>query len=98
IELLERERITGLPGVPTFFGVLAGLEGLAGRPLPDLRYLTNAGAALPAPLLDRLRATFPHARLFCMYGQTECTRVCYLPPSELDARPGSVGIAIPGTE
>ena len=98
IELLERERITGLPGVPTFFGVLVGLQGLAERELPDLRYLTNAGAALPAPMLAALRATFPHARLFCMYGQTECTRVCYLPPEQLDAHPGSVGVAIPGTE
>jgi acyl-CoA synthetase (AMP-forming)/AMP-acid ligase II len=33
-----------------------------------------------------------------MYGQTECKRVLYLPPRELKNRPGSVGIAIPGTE
>jgi len=32
-----------------------------------------------------------------MYGQTECKRVCYLPPEELDRRPTSVGIAIPGS-
>ena len=35
--------------------------------------------------------------LFSMYGLTECKRVSYLPPGELDRRPGSVGIAIPGT-
>jgi len=33
-----------------------------------------------------------------MYGLTECKRVAYLPPEELDRRPGSVGIAIPNTE
>ncbi len=33
-----------------------------------------------------------------MYGQTECKRILYLPPHELEKRPGSVGIAIPGTE
>ena len=33
-----------------------------------------------------------------MYGQTECQRVCYLPPDQLDGAPESVGIAIPGTE
>jgi acyl-coenzyme A synthetase/AMP-(fatty) acid ligase len=33
-----------------------------------------------------------------MYGQTECKRVCFLPPEQLDARPGSVGVAIPGTQ
>jgi acyl-CoA synthetase (AMP-forming)/AMP-acid ligase II len=33
-----------------------------------------------------------------MYGVTECKRCTYLPPAELVRRPGSVGIAIPGTE
>ena len=33
-----------------------------------------------------------------MYGLTECKRCTYLPPEQLKARPGSVGIAIPNTE
>ncbi len=33
-----------------------------------------------------------------MYGLTECKRVSYLPPDQLDARPTSVGVPIPGTE
>ena len=33
-----------------------------------------------------------------MYGLTECKRVSYLEPKLLDAKPGSVGKAIPGTE
>jgi acyl-CoA synthetase (AMP-forming)/AMP-acid ligase II len=33
-----------------------------------------------------------------MYGLTETKRVLYLPPEQLETRPGSVGIAIPGTE
>ena len=33
-----------------------------------------------------------------MYGLTECIRVSYLPPDQLDARPTSSGIAIPGTD
>jgi acyl-CoA synthetase (AMP-forming)/AMP-acid ligase II len=33
-----------------------------------------------------------------MYGLTECKRVSYLPPEELDRRPTSVGIPIPNTE
>jgi acyl-CoA synthetase (AMP-forming)/AMP-acid ligase II len=33
-----------------------------------------------------------------MYGLTETKRTLYLPPDQLDRRPGSVGIAIPGTE
>jgi long-chain acyl-CoA synthetase len=33
-----------------------------------------------------------------MCGLTECKRTLYLPPDQLDERPDSVGIAIPGTE
>ena len=98
VELLENERITTLPGVPTVFAVLLSLQGLGSRPLPHLRTLTNAGAPLSTATADALRETFPGTRIFCMYGQTEAQRVCYLPPEELERRPGSVGIAIPGTE
>lgn len=98
VQALEQEQITVLPGVPTVWQVLISLNGLRERELPHLRLLTNAGAALSATQVAEVRATFPRAELFSMYGQTECKRVCYLPPEQLDERPGSVGIAIPGTE
>ena len=97
VQLLDEQAVTALPGVPTVFNVLLALRGLAEREFPQLRVLTNAGAALPAATIAELRRVFPSARLYSMYGQTECQRVCYLPPSELDARPTSVGVAIPGT-
>ena len=98
VQALEHERITVMPGVPTIWQVLVDLNGLRERELPHLRVLTNAGAALSVAQIAKVRATFPGAEMFSMYGQTECKRVCYLPPDQLDARPGSVGIAIPGTE
>jgi acyl-CoA synthetase (AMP-forming)/AMP-acid ligase II len=33
-----------------------------------------------------------------MYGMTECKRASYLPPDQLDARPGSVGRGMPNQE
>lgn len=98
VEVLEREAITVLPGVPTVWQVLISLRGLAERALPHLRLLTNAGAALSVTQLAETRRTFPNALMFSMYGQTECKRVCFLPPDQLETRPESVGIAIPGTE
>jgi long-chain acyl-CoA synthetase len=98
VQALERHRITGLPGVPTIFQVLTSLRGLADRELPDLRFLTNAGASMPVATVEAVRRTFPRARLYLMYGLTECIRVSYLPPDQLEARPTSSGIAIPGTE
>ena len=98
VQLLEGQRITGLPAVPTIFQVLISLRGLADRALPDLRFLTNAGASLPATTVAAVRKTFPNARFYLMYGLTECIRVSYLPPEHIDARPTSSGIPIPGTD
>jgi amino acid adenylation domain-containing protein len=98
VKTLAQERVTFLPGVPTLFEMLISFEGLDMVKLPHLRALTNAGAGLPVATIETLRALLPGAQLVCMYGQTECQRVCYLPPEDLEAKPGSVGIAIPGTE
>lgn len=97
-QTLERERITVLPGVPTLFAALLGLPGLETMDLGALRLLTNAAAALPEAHLQRLRQVFPQAKLYSMYGLTECKRASYLPPEQLEHRPGSVGRGIPNQE
>jgi len=98
LQRMQQEEVTGFPGVPTMFALLLGLAEPASVPLPRLRYLTNTADVLPPEHIRRLRALFPRARLYSMYGLTECTRVSYLPPEELDSRPTSVGRAIPNTE
>ena len=97
LQRIEQERVTGFPGVPTLFAILVQMD-LSRFDLLSLRYLTNTAAALPVEHIRRLQGAFPWARLYSMYGLTECKRTLYLPPEELDRRPGSVGIAIPGTE
>lgn len=99
LDLLAREQVTGFPGVPTIFQVLTAAGGEpAVHDLPHLRFLTNTAAALAPATIDALRAAFPDAQLYSMYGLTECKRVAWLPPAQLDTRPDSVGIPIPGTE
>ncbi|HTU66388.1 MAG TPA: AMP-binding protein [Steroidobacteraceae bacterium] len=98
-ELARREGVTVLPGVPTFFAMLLNLRGAGTAPdLPGLRLLTNTAAALPLAHIEALRRWFPKARLFSMYGLTECKRVTYLPPEQLDVRPASVGRGMPNVE
>ncbi len=94
---IEEERVTGLPGVPTLYAMLLQMD-LSHFDLSSLRYMTNTAAALPVEHIRRLRELFPWVRFYSMYGLTECKRVCYMPPEELDRRPASVGIPIPGTE
>lgn len=98
VKLLQDERITLFPAVPTIHQALVGLNGLRERSFPDLRLLTNAGAALPEATVTAVRETFPDASLLLMYGLTEATRVAFLPPELVDAKPTTVGNPIPGTE
>jgi amino acid adenylation domain-containing protein len=95
---IREEGVTGLPLVPTMAAMILQMRDLQPGFLPSLRYITNTAAALPIAHIERMRSLFPGVQLYSMYGLTECKRCTYLPPEELDRRPGSVGIAIPNTE
>jgi amino acid adenylation domain-containing protein len=92
------EKVTGFPGVPTIFAMLAEFKSLSSFDLSRIRYVSNTAAALATKHIEFLKQTFPKARLYSMYGLTECKRVSYLPPDDLDRKPGSVGLPIPNTE
>jgi acyl-CoA ligase (AMP-forming) (exosortase A-associated) len=99
VQMLLKEHITGLAGVPTLWSLLSQANsGLQKQPLPDLRYITNTGGAMPQAVLAVLRNALPTTKVFLMYGLTEAFRSTYLPPSEVDRRPTSMGKAIPDTE
>jgi acyl-CoA ligase (AMP-forming) (exosortase A-associated) len=99
VSALKAERITGLAGVPTLWSLLAQpSSSLAKGTYPHLRYITNTGGVMPQDVLATLRKALPSTRVFLMYGLTEAFRSTYLPPSELDRRPTSMGKAIPDTE
>ncbi len=98
-QMLERERVTVFPAVPTLWSAMLGL----GQPLGSfdhgaLRLVSNAAAALPVALVPRIRTAWPAARLFSMYGMTECKRISFMPPEALEHRPGSVGRGMPNQE
>ena len=97
LERVDEEEITVFPGVPTVFATLLGMKSGERRSRAS-RALTNTAAGLPPEFHDALREGFPNARIFRMYGLTECKRVSYLEPELVDEKPTSVGKAIPGTE
>jgi acyl-CoA synthetase (AMP-forming)/AMP-acid ligase II len=98
VRRMMEEEITVFPGVPTIFATLLALHRSTGTTLPTVKRVTNTAAALPPEWNGELQRLFPSALLFRMYGLTECKRVCYLEPEQLERRPTSVGRAIPGTE
>ncbi|MBM4332166.1 MAG: AMP-binding protein [Deltaproteobacteria bacterium] len=98
VERLVEERVTGFPIVPSMAAILLRMENLNRSDFSFLRYVTNTAAALPVEHIRKLRTLFPHAKIYSMFGLTECKRVSYLPPDQLDRRPESVGIPMPNTE
>ncbi len=98
IECLAGERVTVFPGVPTLYSSLLGLSNVGSFDLSALRIVTNAAAALPDEHVRRIGQLLPQARLYSMYGMTECKRISYLPPEQLLHRPTSVGRGIPNQE
>ncbi len=98
INLLKKEKATGFPIVPTMAAILLQMEDLKNESFDNLRYITNTAAALPESHIRGLQAIFPGTDIYSMYGLTECKRVSYLPPSELERRPGSVGKGMPNEQ
>ena len=98
LKVMVQEGVTGFPGVPTIFASLAEMKSLKSLDFSTIRYVTNTAAALPVKHVRMLRELFPAARIYSMYGLTECKRCTYLPPEDIDRKPASVGFAIPNTE
>ncbi|SER61190.1 acyl-CoA ligase (AMP-forming), exosortase A system-associated [Sphingobium sp. YR768] len=97
LKLVDRRDITTLAGVPPLWVQLTEQDWPT-EVACKLRRLTNSGGALTRPLVAKLRARFPQADLYPMYGLTEAFRSTYLPPALVDSHPDSMGRAIPFAE
>jgi len=97
VRIVEREAITGITAVPPLWMQLTE-QKWSGGIADSVRYFANTGGKMPRETLRQLRAIFRKADPFLMYGLTESFRSTYLPPSEVDNRPDSMGKAIPNVE
>ena len=94
----DRHDCTSFAGVPYSYELLrrTGWERMS---LRRLRTMTQAGGRLaPERALElHHELSFRGSRLVLMYGQTEATaRMAWVPPSWLEDKAGSIGVAIPG--
>lgn len=103
MELIERERITVLPGAPTIFTSLFDAPGRAERDLSSLRLSITGAAVVPVVLIERMRAPAPHGlgidNVYTAFGMTEAVVVTMCragDPDDLVAQ--TCGRAIPGVE
>ena len=98
LEVLRKEKATGFPIVPTMSAILLQLKEIDPAQYDHVRYLSNTAAALPVKHILGLGDLFREADIYSMYGLTECKRVSYLPPEDLERKPTSVGKGMPNEQ
>jgi acyl-CoA ligase (AMP-forming) (exosortase A-associated) len=94
VKAVERVEATTLAGVPPLWVQLLEADWPAAT-AARLTRLTNSGGALTPRLVRWLRARFPTADIYAMYGLTEAFRSTYLDPSLIDSHPDAMGRSIP---
>lgn len=95
---INRTQASVFPAVPTVFSTLIGIHQKTPLCFESVTRVTNTAAALPPEYVPILKAIFPNALIYKMYGLTECKRVSFLEPEDAERYPTSVGKAIPGTQ
>lgn len=74
VALAARARVTHVSGTPSFFRRLMMLPDHSRLASLPLAQITLGGERVTQPVLDALRAMFPHARLVHIYATTELGR------------------------
>ena len=100
LDRLGQRDVTGVFMVPTQFARLFDLADAAldARRAHRLTAIISNAAALPQAMKERAIGQFGPGLLHETYGSTEGGIVTNIRPSELLARPGSVGLPFPGVE
>ncbi|MFF9204630.1 FadD3 family acyl-CoA ligase [Streptomyces sp. NPDC014986] len=80
LELVERERVTVLPGPPTLYHSL--LEADGARDLSSLRVAVTGSADIPVELVRRITTELPFSHLMTGYGLTEAGTVTASRPGD----------------
>jgi YD repeat-containing protein len=100
LEMVERERITVLPGPPTLLQGILDFPDRANYDLSSLRLTVTGAAAVPVTLVERLRDEMTFETIITGYGLTESTGTTAM--CRHDDDPETIaswsGRAIPDTE
>jgi acyl-CoA synthetase (AMP-forming)/AMP-acid ligase II len=99
LRLIERERVTVLPGPPTLYASLLDHPARAGHDLSSLRLAVTGAAVVPVRLVERMRAEL-FSEVIIAYGLTESCGTVTIgdPHAAPEVASRTVGRAIAGTE
>jgi acyl-CoA synthetase (AMP-forming)/AMP-acid ligase II len=96
IRAIEAFGVTIVPVVPSMAVAIVRTAEALKADLSSVRLVTNTGGHLSGSTIARIQATLPHVEICAMYGLSESKRALFLPPKDLERKPGSVGRAMPG--
>jgi acyl-CoA synthetase (AMP-forming)/AMP-acid ligase II len=92
LQAMAQLSCTTFAGVPTVYNVLLQRSNIRHIPIPRLRRFLQAGGSLAQQKINEMRAAFPLAKFYVMYGQTEATaRISCMEPERWEEKQGSVG-------
>jgi long-chain acyl-CoA synthetase len=99
METIQKERVTSFCGVPTMYVAVINHPRVSQFDLRSVRSCISGGAALPAAVRTRF-IELTGSALVEGYGLTEASPVTHVNPigSEVDAKEGSIGIPVSGTD
>jgi len=101
MQIIEREKVTAIGGVPTVMWRILESPNLENFDLTSVKRASYGGAPAAPELIDRIERVFPHMRktLTTAYGLTETASVATAHGGDdYFAHPGSVGRAAPTVE
>jgi long-chain acyl-CoA synthetase len=97
LEVMARDRVTVLEGVPTMYAALLHHPDRGRYALSALRLCVSGGAALPAEVLRGFEAAFGCA-VVEGYGLSETSPLASFNRTDRVRKPGSIGTAVEGVE
>jgi acyl-CoA synthetase (AMP-forming)/AMP-acid ligase II len=99
LEIVERERISVLPGPPTIYSSLLDHPDCARRDIASLRVGVTGAADIPVELIKRVKQELPFERILTGYGLTEAGTVTGCKPDDdFEHIATTVGVPWPGFE
>ena len=97
MKLIEKERVTIFPGVPAMYVAIINHPKAAKRDISSIKFCLSGASSLPAEVKKKFEE-MTGGRLVEGYGLTEASPVTHCNPLTTDAKTGSIGLPLPGTE
>ena len=82
LDIVEREKITVLPGAPTIYHELLAAHRRGGHDLSSLRVAVTGAADIPVELIRRIKEELPFQSIMTGYGLTEAGTITASRPGD----------------